>query len=96
MEKEVKKIRKNGEKITRTISYRLQFIDSVRFMASLLSNLVNNLAEGIQKIKCKYRHDNEKSEMSGIKYKNCEGYFEYTNVKDDLIYTNFLTMISLS
>ena len=34
----------------------LQFIDSTRFMASSLLNLVNNLAEGIHKIKYKYGH----------------------------------------
>ena len=34
MEKEVRKIDKNGEKITKNISYILQFIDSARFMAS--------------------------------------------------------------
>ena len=34
--------------------YRLQFIDRARFMASSLSNIVNNFAEGINKIKCKY------------------------------------------
>ena len=28
-----------------------------KFMASSLSNLVNNLSEGIQRIKCKYGHD---------------------------------------
>ena len=50
--KEVKRIDKNGEKITKTISYKLQLIDSARFMASSLSNLVDNLAEGIHKIKC--------------------------------------------
>ena len=37
-----------GEKFTKTISYRLKFIDSARFMASSLSNLFNNLSEGIQ------------------------------------------------
>ena len=31
----------------------LKFIDSARFMASSSSNLVDNLAEGIHKIKCK-------------------------------------------
>ena len=45
-------------------------------MASLLSNLVNNSAEGIHKFKCKYRHN---------KKKNCECFLEYTNVKDNLI-----------
>ena len=42
------------------MSYKLKFIDSARFMASSLSNLGNNLTEGIPKIKCKYRHDNKK------------------------------------
>ena len=36
------------------ISYKLQFIDCARFMASSLSNLINNIAEGIHKTKCKY------------------------------------------
>ena len=31
-------------------------------MASSLPNLVNNLAEGIYKIKCKYGHDDQKCE----------------------------------
>ena len=35
----------------------LKFVDWAKFMASLLSNLVNNLTEGIHEIKCKYRHD---------------------------------------
>ena len=35
------------------MSYKINFIDSARFMASSLSNLVDNLAEGIHKIKCK-------------------------------------------
>ena len=38
------------------------FIDSTRFMARSLSNLVNNLSEGIHRIKCKFRHDNKKYE----------------------------------
>ena len=48
IENEVTRIDRNGEKFTKTISYRLQFIDSARFMASSLSNLFNNLSEGIQ------------------------------------------------
>ena len=47
MQKKVTIIDKNGEEITKTISYRLQFIDSARFMSSSLLNLVNNLAAGI-------------------------------------------------
>ena len=32
-------------------------------MASLLSNLVNNLSKVIQKIKCKYRHNDKRCEL---------------------------------
>ena len=52
IEKEVARSDKNGKEITKMISYRLQFIDSARFMASSLWNLVNNVPEGIHKIKC--------------------------------------------
>ena len=52
------------------ISYRLQFIESTRFMGSSLSNLVNTLAERSHKNKCT----------------DCNMYcLEYTNSKDDLI-----------
>ena len=37
----------------------MQFNDSPRFMASSLSNLVNNLSEGNRRIKCKFRHDDK-------------------------------------
>ena len=42
------------------MSHKLQFIDSARFMTSSLSNVIDNLAERIHNIKCKYRHDNKK------------------------------------
>ena len=54
-------------------------------MASSLSNLVDILAEGIHKNKCKYRINNKKREKCGLKYKDCECYHEYTNVKDGLL-----------
>ena len=41
-------------------------------MKSLLSNLVNNLSEGIHKIKCKYGHDDKKCGTYGIKYMHCD------------------------
>ena len=63
----------------------MQFIDSARFMASFLSNLVNNLSEGIHRIKCKFGHDNKKCETCGIKYRYYDGFLEYTNFKDDLV-----------
>ena len=60
IEKEVTRIDKNGEEITKNISYISQFIASARFMASSLSNLVNNSFEGTHRIKCKFGH-NEKN-----------------------------------
>ena len=49
---EVTKIDKDGNENVISISYKIKFIDSARFMATSLSNLVVNLAEGIHKIKC--------------------------------------------
>ena len=54
-------------------------------MTSSLSNLANNLAEEIHKIKSKYRHNGKKCETFRIKYKYCECFLGYTNFKDDLI-----------
>ena len=55
------------------------------FMASSLSNFVNNLSEGIHKIKFKYRHNDKKCEICRVKCKYCHCFLKYTNVKDDLI-----------
>ena len=65
--KEVTRIDKIGEETTENISFTLQFIDRARFMASSLSNLVNNLSERIHRIKCKYEHD-------GITYEVCDAF----------------------
>ena len=51
IERKLKKKKKN---------YILQFNDSVRFMASSVSNLVNKLSEEIDRIKCKYGHCDKK------------------------------------
>ena len=72
------------EKLQTKISYILQFIDSTRFMASSLSNLVNNHSDEIHRIKCKYKLDDTKCETCGIKYKYYDCFLEYTNFKDDL------------
>ena len=50
IEKEVKGIGENGEDITNTISCKLKFIDSARFIVNSLSYLVNNLIEDIHKV----------------------------------------------
>ena len=45
---------KNGNETVVTISYKIKFIDSARFMASSLSTLVHyHLKEVVPKIKCK-------------------------------------------
>ena len=85
IEKEVTRIDKNEEEITKNISYMLQFIDSARFMASLLSNLVSNKFERLHRIKCKLGRDDKKCETCEIRYKYCHCFPEYTNFKDDLI-----------
>ena len=85
LEKNVTRIDKNGEKITKDISEILQFMDRGRFMASSLSNLDNNLSEGIHRIKCKYGYDDKKCQTCGIKFKHCNCFLQYTNFRDYLI-----------
>ena len=60
--KKVARIDKNLAKITKAVSYRFQCIDIARFIASSLSNLVNNLAEGVHKIKCNCKRNDKKCE----------------------------------
>ena len=85
VENEVTRINKNGEEVTKNIPYILRFIDSARFMASSLSNLVINFSEGIHRIECKFGHNDKKCETCRIKYKYCDCFLEYTNFKDHLI-----------
>ena len=67
--KKVTKIDKYGNESVVTISYKIKFIDSARFMITSLSNLVDNLTEVIHKVKCK----------------DCDWFLEYENVKGNLI-----------
>ena len=66
-----KKARKYSHK---TITYKVKFIDSFRFMSSSLSCLVDNLAEGLHDDKCT----------------DSEHYLEYKSTKDELIMFNGL------
>ena len=68
-EREIRKVDKDGNEDILTISYKIKFINSAISMASLLSDVVDNLAEGIQK----------------IKYKDCDRFLEYEIVEDNLI-----------
>ena len=51
IEKEVTKIDKDSNESVATRSYKIKFINSARFMASSLSDLVDNLAGRIHKCK---------------------------------------------
>ena len=62
------KIDKDGNESVATISYKLKFIDSARFVASSFLHLVDNLAEVIPKIKCK---------------DDCDCFLEYKSAEDN-------------
>ena len=64
---EIIKIDQDGNESITTISYKIKLIDRAIFMASSLSNLLDNLTEGIHKIKCK----------------DCDPFLEYESVKDN-------------
>ena len=52
IENEVTKIDKDSNESVVAMSYKIRFIDSARFMATSLSNLLDNQTKGIHKIKC--------------------------------------------
>ena len=85
IEKEIVRIDKSGEEITKNISYILQFINSARFIPSSVSNRISNLSEGLHRIKCKLGHGVKKRETCGVKYKYFNCFLEYANFKEDLI-----------
>ena len=67
IKKESTKKDKDGkDKITK-ISYKIKFINSFRFMSTSLSNLVNNLSEGVHNDKCT----------------NCKSCLDYMTTKDE-------------
>ena len=54
-------------------------------MTGWLPDLVNNVYEGIHRIKCKYGQNDKKCKTYGIRYKYCNCFLEYTNSRDDLM-----------
>ena len=52
VKKEITKKDNNGNDKTTKISYKINFIDSCRFMSISLSNLVSNLSEGLHNDRC--------------------------------------------
>ena len=85
IEKEVTKIDKNGEDVTKNIPYILLFTDSIRLMASSLPNLANSFSEAIHKIKPKYGHYDKKNANPAELNINIATVFLNTDFKDDLI-----------
>ena len=69
IEKEVTHIDKDGIESIVTVSCKRKFTDNSRFMATSLSNLADNLTEGIHQIKCK----------------DCNYFFEYESAKGNLM-----------
>ena len=67
IKKEIIKIDKDGNDKMTKISYKIKFIDSFRFMSSSLSNLVDNLSEGLHSDKCT----------------DCKPYLDYMTTKDE-------------
>ena len=77
----IKKELDNGKSIT----YKIKFIDCFRFMSSSLSNLVDNLYEGLHSNKCTFR----KSCLDIMKFKDDQLIFKCfeckKNCKKDFI-----------
>ena len=69
------------------LTYYILHIDSARFMANSLSDLVinHNLPKGIHRIKFKSGYNDKKCETYGIKYEYCDCFLEYINFKNDII-----------
>ena len=65
IKKETTKIDKDGNDEIIEILYKIKFIDSFRFMLTSLSNLVNNLSEGVHNDKCT----------------DCKSYLDYMSIK---------------
>ena len=87
----------DGNESVVTITYKIKFIDCARFIPTSLSNLVNNLAEEIHKIKRKdydYFIEYESVEENSIKYKGTSCDKNYLNkIYDELkkIFKNIFT-----
>ena len=97
IEKKITKINKYGNESVVTVSYKIKFIDSARFMTSSLSNLVDNLTEGIHKIKrkdCFLEYESVKDDL--IKYKCLSCNKDYSNKIDEELKKRFKNTFKFS
>ena len=67
IKREITKKDKDGNDNTTKISCKKKIIDSFRFMSSSVSNLVDNLSEGLHSNKCT----------------DCKSYLSYRTIKDE-------------
>ena len=67
IKKEIRKKDKDGNDKIIKISYKIKFIDSLRFMSTSLSKLVDNLSEGLDSDKCT----------------DCKLHLDYISIKDN-------------
>ena len=68
----------------KNISYKLNFTGSTRIIASSLSTLVDNLSEGIHKIKCKYRHGNKNGKDADLNTKIASAILKHNYMKKQI------------
>ena len=64
IKKKIAKKDKDGNDKATKLSYKIKFIDSFRFMSTSLSNLANNLPDGVHNDKCT----------------DCKFYFDYMTI----------------
>ena len=72
IKKKITKIDKDGNDKIMKISYKIKFIDSCGFMSSSLSDLVDNLSEGLHSKECT----------------NCKFCLDYMIIQDDQLIFN--------
>ena len=99
IEKEVTKTDKDGSKSVVTVSYKIKFINSARFMASSLSNLIDNLTEEFHKVKCKDCDrflEYESAENNLIKYKSLSHNKDYSKKLDEKFKMRFKNTFKFS
>ena len=75
---------KNGDEIAKRLSFRLECIDNTRLLASSLLNLVNNLLKEFIKLNVNTETMIKKCKNCRVKYKYCNSFVEYKNIKDNL------------
>ena len=72
IDKEIRKVNKDSNEDIRATSYKTKLIDGARFWASSLSNFFDSFKEGIHK----------------FKRKDCNCFYEYESVNDNIIRYN--------